>query len=162
MLLLRVPLVAPSVSDGKESFCNAGDLGSIPGLERSPGSGIATHSSILAWRIPMDKGAWWGTVHGIARSVRHNRAPARLLCLWDSPGKNTRVGCHALLQGIFWIHGLNLHLSCLICVGRKVLFQAEHRSPGATSYNLTTNYKKLCKQWKITKTRTPPEMMNYN
>ena len=27
--------------------------------------------------------------------------PARLLCPWDSPGKNTGVGCHALLQGIF-------------------------------------------------------------
>ena len=27
---------------------------------------MATHSSILAWRIPMDKGAWWATVHGVA------------------------------------------------------------------------------------------------
>ena len=39
-------------SDGKESACNAGDLGSIPGLERSPEKGTVTHSSILAWRIP--------------------------------------------------------------------------------------------------------------
>ena len=30
--------------------------------------GIATHSSVLAWRIPMDRGAWWGTVHGVAKS----------------------------------------------------------------------------------------------
>ena len=37
---------------GKESACNTGDLGSIPGLGRSPGEGKATHSSILAWRIP--------------------------------------------------------------------------------------------------------------
>ena len=29
--------------------------------------GMATHSSILAWRIPMDREAWWATVHGIAR-----------------------------------------------------------------------------------------------
>ena len=36
--------------------------------------------------------------------------PARLLCPWDSPGKNTGVGCHALLQGIFPTQGLNLHL----------------------------------------------------
>ena len=28
--------------------------------------GMVTHSSILAWRIPMDRGAWWATVHGIA------------------------------------------------------------------------------------------------
>ena len=39
-------------SAGKESACNAGDLGSISGLGRSPGRGMATHSSILAWRIP--------------------------------------------------------------------------------------------------------------
>ena len=30
--------------------------------------GMATHSSILAWRIPMDRGAWWATVHGFAKN----------------------------------------------------------------------------------------------
>ena len=30
--------------------------------------GMATHSSILAWRIPMDRGAWWSAVHGISKS----------------------------------------------------------------------------------------------
>ena len=39
-------------SDGKEAVCNAGDAGLIPGSGRSPGEGMATHSSILAWRIP--------------------------------------------------------------------------------------------------------------
>ena len=38
----------------------------------------------------------------------------RLLCPWDSPGKNTRVGCHALFQGIFLIKGLNPHFLCLL------------------------------------------------
>ena len=38
-------------SVGKESACNAGDLGSIPGSGRSPGEGNATHSNILAWEI---------------------------------------------------------------------------------------------------------------
>ena len=47
----------PGDSDGKESACNAGDLGSIPGLGRSLEEGMATHSSVLAWRIPMDRGA---------------------------------------------------------------------------------------------------------
>ena len=40
--------------------------------------------------------------------------PTRLLCPWDSPGNNTGVGCHALLQGIFPTQGLNLHLLCLL------------------------------------------------
>ena len=30
--------------------------------------GMATHSSILAWRIPMDRGDWWATVHGVIKS----------------------------------------------------------------------------------------------
>ena len=42
----------PGGSDGKESACNAGDPGSFPGLGRSPGKEMATHSSVLAWEIP--------------------------------------------------------------------------------------------------------------
>ena len=40
--------------------------------------------------------------------------PARLLRLWDSPGKNIEVGCHALLQGIFLTQGLSPSLLCLL------------------------------------------------
>ena len=40
----------------------------------------------------------------------HGPEPARLLCPWDFPGKNTGVGCHSLLQGIFLIQGSNLGL----------------------------------------------------
>ena len=42
-------------SNGEESACNAGDPGSIPGLGRSPGEEMATHSRIIAW----DRGASW-------------------------------------------------------------------------------------------------------
>ena len=42
----------PGGSDGKESACNAGDPGLIPGLGRSPGEGHTNQSSILAWKIP--------------------------------------------------------------------------------------------------------------
>ena len=45
-------------SNGKECTCNVRHLGSIPGLGRSPEEDMATHSSILAWRILMDRGAW--------------------------------------------------------------------------------------------------------
>ena len=41
----------PGGSDGKASACSAGDLGSIPGLGRSPEKEMATHSSTLAWEI---------------------------------------------------------------------------------------------------------------
>ena len=40
--------------------------------------------------------------------------PTRLLCPWDSPGRNTGVGCHTLLQGIFPTQGSNPHLLCLL------------------------------------------------
>jgi len=115
----------PGSSAGKESTCNAGDPGLIPGMGRSPGErivyplqyslaslvaqtvknlpamqefssvqfshsvvsdslketwvqslgweyhleeGMTTISSILAWRISMDRGAWWATVHWVANS----------------------------------------------------------------------------------------------
>ena len=44
------------------------DMGSIPGSGRSLEGGMATHSSILAWRIPMDRGAWQAAVHRVAQS----------------------------------------------------------------------------------------------
>ena len=47
--------------------------------------------------------------------------PVRLLCSWNSPDKNTGVGCHDLLQGIFLTQGLNLHLLHLLH-GRQVLY----------------------------------------
>ena len=58
----------PGGSDGKEAACNVGELGLIPGLGRSPGEGMGTHSSIFAWRICMDRGAWRAAVHGVAKS----------------------------------------------------------------------------------------------
>ena len=98
----------PGSSAGKESTCNAGYSGSLPGLGRSPAEGtgyplpyswaslvvqmiknlpavretwvrsmgwedpleegMVTHSSILAWRIPMDRGAWQAAVHGVTKS----------------------------------------------------------------------------------------------
>ena len=47
-------------------------------------------------------------------SVLFNSLLTRLLCPWDSPGKNTGVDCHAFLQGIFPTQGLNLHLLWLL------------------------------------------------
>ena len=54
-------------SVGKESACNAGDLNSIPGLGRSPGEGNGNPLQCSCLENPMDRGAWWATVHGTAR-----------------------------------------------------------------------------------------------
>ena len=58
----------PGGSDGKESACNAGDLGSIPGWGRSPGEGNGTPLQYSCLEHPMDGGAWWAAVHGVAKS----------------------------------------------------------------------------------------------
>ena len=47
----------------------------------------------------------------------HGLQPTRLLCLWDFPGKNTGVGCHFLLQGIYLTQGSNLSLLILLHYG---------------------------------------------
>ena len=58
----------PGGSDCKEFNYSVEDLGSVPGWEDPLEEGMATHSSILAWRIPMDRGAWQAAVHGVAES----------------------------------------------------------------------------------------------
>ena len=58
-------------SDGKEFACDAGEPGSIPGLGRSLEKGMATHSSIISWRIQREPGGL--QFMGLQR-VRHDRA----------------------------------------------------------------------------------------
>ena len=53
---------------GKESTCNAGDVGSIPGSGRHPGEGTGNPLQYSCLENPMDGGAWWATVHGVAES----------------------------------------------------------------------------------------------
>ena len=52
----------------KESNCNAGDLGSIPGLGRSPGEGNGSPLHYFCLKNPMDGGAWRATVHRATKS----------------------------------------------------------------------------------------------
>ena len=53
---------------GKKSAQNAGDLGLIPGLGRSPGGGNSNPLQYSCLENLMDGGAWWATVHGVAKS----------------------------------------------------------------------------------------------
>ena len=52
----------------KKSACNAGDLGLIPGLGRSSGEGKGYPLQYSCLENPMDRGAWWATVHRVAKS----------------------------------------------------------------------------------------------
>ena len=52
----------------KNPLAYIGDTGLIPGLARSLEKEMATHSSILTWEIPLDRGAWWATVHKVTKS----------------------------------------------------------------------------------------------
>ena len=63
----------PCSSVGKESACNAGDPGSIPGSGRNPGEGNGNPLRYSCLENPMNRGAWQATVHGVAR-VGHNLA----------------------------------------------------------------------------------------
>ena len=65
-LYVYTHITFPGGSEGKESACSAGDPGSIPGQEDPLEKETATQDSCL--ENPMDRGAWWATVHGVAKS----------------------------------------------------------------------------------------------
>ena len=58
----------PGGSEVKASACNAGDPGLILGLGRSPGEGNGNPLPYSYMENPMEGGAWWATVHGVAKS----------------------------------------------------------------------------------------------
>ena len=86
-LILRCAGI-PDSSDGKESACNAGNLGLIPGLGKSPGEGKGSPLQDSGLENSMDCSLSSSSLHG------------------DSPGRNTAVGCHALPQEIFPVAAL--------------------------------------------------------
>ena len=60
----------PQWPSGEESACNAGDMGSNPGLGTSPGGGNGNPLHYSCLENPMDRGAWWATVHRVAKETR--------------------------------------------------------------------------------------------
>ena len=58
----------PGSSDGKESACKVGDLGSIPGLGRSPGERNSYPFQYSRLKNSMERGAWQATVHAVTKS----------------------------------------------------------------------------------------------
>ena len=67
-LTLLLPATFPGGSNSKESACSAGDPGSIPGSGRFPGEGNGNPLQYFCLKNPMDRGAWWATVHEVAKS----------------------------------------------------------------------------------------------
>ena len=67
LLLINVYRILDK-SDGKASVYNAGDPGLIPGSGRSPGEGNGNPLQYSCLENPMDGGAWWAAVHGVAKS----------------------------------------------------------------------------------------------
>ena len=66
--MLSDKLGFPDGSDGKESACNAGDPGLLPGSGRSSGEGNGNSLQYSCLGNPMDRRAWWTTVHGVMKS----------------------------------------------------------------------------------------------
>ena len=65
---MKKQLCFPGGSNGKESACNAGDSGSIPGSGRSPGEGNGNPFQYSCPENSMDRGAWLATVHEVPNS----------------------------------------------------------------------------------------------
>ena len=95
----------PGGSEVKASACNAGDLGSIPGSGRSPGEGNGNPLQYSCLENPMDRGAWWATVHGVAKSRTRlsNLAFSTMGIYWDS--------CRHFLKK--WVTGAIWNSSCM-------------------------------------------------
>ena len=80
-------------SDGKESACNTGNLDSIPGSVRSTGGGNSNPFHYSCLENPMDRGAWWATIHGDTR-VRYD---------WVTKHHITTLSEMLLHKGLSWI-----------------------------------------------------------
>ena len=91
-------MVFPGGSEVKASACNAGDLGSVPGLGRSPGEGNGNPLLYSCLENPMDRGAWWATVPGVAKS-RARLSDLTFTLLWSNI--LTYLGSHYFVYLIY-------------------------------------------------------------
>ena len=86
----------PGGSDGKASVCSVGDLGSIPGLGRSPGEGNSNPRQYPCLENLMDTGTWWAAVHGVAKSrARLSNSHTLGSPVWGRRGLAAPRGRHA-------------------------------------------------------------------
>ena len=102
--------IVPCFSDGKESVCNVGDQDLIPGSERPLETGMATHSSILAWRIPMQRSLVGYCPWGCKQPDMTKQLTQHHYITWENtPSFLIGPGCNQ--SGICW----DGHLLCIGC-----------------------------------------------
>ena len=90
----------PGGSEVKASACNAGDLGSILGSGRSPGEGNGNPLQYSCVENPMDRGAWWATVHGVGKS--RTRLRDLTLCIKWITNENSLIAQGTLFNALRW------------------------------------------------------------
>ena len=122
---LYLPLIffCPHGSEGKESACSAGDPGSIPELGRSSGGGHSNPLQYSCLESPMDRGAWWATVHVVAEWEMTKQLTLSLfwafdIKTWCLDSCNSSVYTHTALFGFInptWVHlSLSLYVRCIL------------------------------------------------
>ena len=130
----------PGGSDSKGPACNAGDLGSIPGSGRSPGGGNGNPLQSSCLGNPMDRGAWWATVHGAQKVGQDGATDAHMSTVSQTATSTSapapRWPCGKWCQGSrghFWALGGGwtggLHLVG-VQVGGKIFL-----APGGYTYS---------------------------
>ena len=97
MVVLKSYWSFPGGSESKDSSCNAGDLASIPKLGRSLEEGMATHSSILVWRIQ------WAEEPGRLQSMGLQRVGHNGATHTNSNLMRVRIEVAPQIQGIFFL-----------------------------------------------------------
>ena len=93
----------PGSSDSKESACNAGDPGSIPGLGRPPGEGNSYPLQYSCMEKSMERGDWWATVHRVTKiqiqlSNSHSHFTFHFHRLKPVPHQRTQCLLHQMLE----------------------------------------------------------------
>ena len=98
----------PGGSDGKESACNVGYLGSIPGLGRSPGGGHGNPLQYSCLENPMHRGAWQAVVCSLAQSLTRLKQLSTHMCKHSCVSFCVNINC----AFFFWAA---LGLRCFLC-----------------------------------------------
>ena len=105
--MLYKALGFPRGANGKESACSAGDPSWIPGSGRSPGEGNVYPLHYSCLENPMDRGAWWTTVHGVTKNQ------TRLQQQLD-------VTCKTLGKPSLGMSGANIPCYSVICLSSQI------------------------------------------